>query len=85
MVCFAISAASKSLNLLVSNISNQQLYGASMTIDTEDQEANAYDVVCNGFYGRRLNPVDTVSLCRALRRGVAIELAVALARNYGCY
>ena len=33
-----------------------------MTIDTKDQEANAYDVVCNGFYGRRLNPVDTVSL-----------------------
>ena len=56
-----------------------------MTIDTKEQEANACDVVCNGFYGRRLNPVDTVSLCRALGRGVAIELAVALARNYGCY
>ena len=50
-----------------------------MTIDTREQKANACDVVCNGFYGRRLNPVDTVSLWRALRRGVAIELAVALA------
>ena len=61
MVCFAISAASKSSNLLASNISINSSMELQMTVDTKDQEANAYDVVSNGFDGRRLNPVDTDS------------------------
>jgi hypothetical protein len=37
-MCFAISAASKSLNLLVSNISINSSMELQMTIDTREQK-----------------------------------------------